>query len=106
MSRGGAKLLAKTASGTDAPQTLRMVAGALANLCGNGMPFFHVHYGFLLTVAGAETFTGQSYQLKFRNSFVQTVVSFNRRICLLGSLNALVLSITRNLMFRNVPDTH
>lgn len=36
MSKGGAQLLAKTASKTDDPQTLRMVAGALANLCGNG----------------------------------------------------------------------
>ena len=36
MDKGGALLLAKTASKTDDPQTLRMVAGALANLCGNG----------------------------------------------------------------------
>lgn len=36
MSRGGARLLAETASRSDDPQTLRMVAGALANLCGNG----------------------------------------------------------------------
>lgn len=36
MSKGGGELLAKTASKTDDPQTLRMVAGALANLCGNG----------------------------------------------------------------------
>lgn len=36
MSKGGAQLLARTASRTDDPQTLRMVAGALANLCGNG----------------------------------------------------------------------
>lgn len=34
--KGGAQLLAKTALKTDDPQTLRMVAGALANLCGNG----------------------------------------------------------------------
>lgn len=38
MSRGGAQLLAGTASKTNDPQTLRMVAGALANLCGNGNP--------------------------------------------------------------------
>lgn len=37
ISKGGAQLLAKTASKTADPQTLRMVAGALANLCGNGM---------------------------------------------------------------------
>lgn len=36
MDKGGALLLAKIASKTDDPQTLRMVAGALANLCGNG----------------------------------------------------------------------
>lgn len=36
MDKGGVQLLAKTASKTDDPQTLRMVAGALANLCGNG----------------------------------------------------------------------
>lgn len=36
MSRGGAQLLADTACKTNDPQTLRMVAGALANLCGNG----------------------------------------------------------------------
>lgn len=36
MSKGGAQLLAQTASRTEDPQTLRMVAGALANLCGNG----------------------------------------------------------------------
>lgn len=36
MSKGGARLLANTASKTDDPQTLRMVAGAVANLCGNG----------------------------------------------------------------------
>ena len=36
MSKGGAQLLGKTASKTDDPQTLRMLAGGLANLCGNG----------------------------------------------------------------------
>lgn len=36
MGKGGAALLAHTASKTDDPQTLRMVAGAIANLCGNG----------------------------------------------------------------------
>lgn len=35
-SKGGAQLLANIASKTDDPQTLRMVAGAIANLCGNG----------------------------------------------------------------------
>lgn len=42
MSKGGARLLANIASQTDDPQTLRMVAGAIANLCGNGMK--HVLY--------------------------------------------------------------
>lgn len=36
ISKGGAQLLAKIASKSNDPQTLRMVAGALANLCGNG----------------------------------------------------------------------
>ncbi|CAH8385935.1 unnamed protein product [Eruca vesicaria subsp. sativa] len=35
MNKGGAKLLAKMVTKTDDPQILRMVAGALANLCGN-----------------------------------------------------------------------
>lgn len=39
MNQGGTKLLSNLVSKTDDPQTLRMVAGALANLCGNGM--FH-----------------------------------------------------------------
>lgn len=38
MNKGGARLLANVASKTDDPQTLRMVAGAIANLCGNGNP--------------------------------------------------------------------
>lgn len=36
MNKGGAQLLAKMVTKTDDPQTLRMVSGALANLCGNG----------------------------------------------------------------------
>lgn len=36
MNKGGARLLANIASKTDDPQTMRMVAGAIANLCGNG----------------------------------------------------------------------
>lgn len=36
MSQGGISLLAMTAQNADDPQTLRMVAGAIANLCGNG----------------------------------------------------------------------
>ncbi|KAF5961162.1 hypothetical protein HYC85_002371, partial [Camellia sinensis] len=36
MNKGGARLLANTTSKTDDPQTLRMVDGAIANLCENG----------------------------------------------------------------------
>ena len=36
MAQGGICLLAMTASDAEDPQTLRMVAGAVANLCGNG----------------------------------------------------------------------
>ena len=36
MSQGGISLLAVTAVNAEDPQTLRMVAGAIANLCGNG----------------------------------------------------------------------
>lgn len=37
MSQGGISLLAMTAENADDPQTLRMIAGAIANLCGNGI---------------------------------------------------------------------
>lgn len=37
MAEGGITLLSMTASDAEDPQTLRMVAGAIANLCGNGM---------------------------------------------------------------------
>lgn len=36
MTQGGIALLAVTAADAEDPQTLRMVAGAIANLCGNG----------------------------------------------------------------------
>ena len=36
MSQGGISLLSMTAANAEDPQTLRMVAGAIANLCGNG----------------------------------------------------------------------
>lgn len=38
MTQGGICLLAMTADDAEDPQTLRMVAGAIANLCGNGTP--------------------------------------------------------------------
>lgn len=37
MAHSGISLLAMTAAEAEDPQTLRMVAGAIANLCGNGM---------------------------------------------------------------------
>ena len=37
MAQGGIGLLATTAADAEDPQTLRMVAGAIANLCGNGI---------------------------------------------------------------------
>lgn len=37
MGQGGICLLAMTATDAEDPQTLRMVAGAIANLCGNGI---------------------------------------------------------------------
>lgn len=39
MAQGGIGLLARTADDAEDPQTLRMVAGAIANLCGNGNLF-------------------------------------------------------------------
>lgn len=46
MDQGGIGLLSSTAANAEDPQTLRMVAGAIANLCGNGifdssLFFFH-----------------------------------------------------------------
>lgn len=37
MAQGGIALLSDTAVDAEDPQTLRMVAGAIANLCGNGI---------------------------------------------------------------------
>lgn len=39
MIQGGISLLSMTAADAEDPQTLRMVAGAIANLCGNGILF-------------------------------------------------------------------
>lgn len=36
MAQGGINMLSMTAANAEDPQTLRMVAGAIANLCGNG----------------------------------------------------------------------
>lgn len=44
MAQEGIRLLSMTAANAEDPQTLRMVAGAIANLCGNGnVPSFYVH---------------------------------------------------------------
>lgn len=40
MDQGGIDLLSSTAANAQDPQTLRMVAGAIANLCGNGYHLF------------------------------------------------------------------
>lgn len=42
MSQGGISLLAITAADAEDAQTLRMVAGAIANLCGNGILSSHL----------------------------------------------------------------
>lgn len=43
MQQGGISLLSITAGDAEDPQTLRMVAGAIANLCGNGIQSFFRH---------------------------------------------------------------
>ena len=42
MLEGGISLLSITAADAEDPQTLRMVAGAIANLCGNGILNLHI----------------------------------------------------------------
>jgi len=48
MAQGGIGLLARTADDAEDPQTLRMVAGAIANLCGNGtsITLFNKEFAF------------------------------------------------------------
>jgi len=50
MAEGGITLLSMAASDAEDPQTLRMVAGAIANLCGNGTTpsFLAIHVGIFL----------------------------------------------------------
>lgn len=49
MLQGGISLLSITAADAEDPQTLRMVAGAIANLCGNGIQsFFRQLFCFLI----------------------------------------------------------
>lgn len=47
MSQGGITLLSVTAAKAEDPQTLRMVAGAIANLCGNGIICCLTEYSML-----------------------------------------------------------
>ena len=47
MAQGGISLLAMTAADAEDPQTLRMVAGAIANLCGNGIQHLLLRHLFL-----------------------------------------------------------
>lgn len=56
MSQGGIELLASTAANAEDPQTLRMVAGAIANLCGNGDIIFKERYLILLHILNFSTF--------------------------------------------------
>ena len=50
MVQGGISLLSMTAADAEDPQTLRMVAGAIANLCGNGILLLlhHASVSFLV----------------------------------------------------------
>ena len=48
MAQGGVTLLSMTASDAEDPQTLRMVAGAIANLCGNGNPILLSKHSIIL----------------------------------------------------------
>lgn len=47
MAQGGIRLLSMTGANAEDPQTLRMVAGAIANLCGNGKLHEHIFLFFL-----------------------------------------------------------
>lgn len=49
MAQGGVSLLSMTAADAEDSQTLRMVAGAIANLCGNGkLLVLHLLWPFFL----------------------------------------------------------
>ena len=48
MAQGGIQLLSMTVAYAEDPQTLRMVAGAIANLCGNGN--LHSLFWFILLI--------------------------------------------------------
>lgn len=53
--QGGISLLSLTAADAEDPQTLRMVAGAIANLCGNGKKITLQQPFSFLTVQKSET---------------------------------------------------
>ena len=61
VAEGGISLLSTTADDAEDPQTLRMVAGAIANLCGNGN--VHLQFQFLLSssVSCSDQFTRVSF---------------------------------------------
>lgn len=48
MAQGGIGLLSRTADEAEDPQTLRMVAGAIANLCGNGIYMLLISFQYIL----------------------------------------------------------
>lgn len=54
MSEGGIALLSKTADDAEDPQTLRMVAGAIANLCGNGTQVLFIQHACFIKVQPSE----------------------------------------------------
>lgn len=68
MSRGGGQLLAKTASKTDDPQTLRMVAGALANLCGNGKSKMIFQFFCRISSSGQVISFSKSHKLIYKHT--------------------------------------
>lgn len=60
MAEGGISLLSLTANAAEDPQTLRMVAGAIANLCGNGMKIEFISWQFLSLSCIMKLFTTTS----------------------------------------------
>lgn len=68
MSRGGGQLLAKIASKTDDPQTLRMVAGALANLCGNGKSKMIFQFFCRISSSGQVISFSKSHKLIYKHT--------------------------------------
>lgn len=70
MNKGGARLLANIASKTNDPQTLRMVAGALANLCGNGTTCLYcIHYSKIFLLIWNFNFLERQWVSYFYSNF-------------------------------------